>query len=233
MAQYDKLSEKYTQLITTDPLKQYSQFPSILKAIGETRDKIILDVGCGDGLLARVLNEKGAVVEAYDSSNAQIEKAMKSDLSDRINYILATPYTYVSSKKFDKVFSCVVLPYADNTEYLKQFFTSTYKYLKEDAFFVSLIINPDYGSFNKSLYGRVFKRKNQKIEVNFLNRIDNETILSDFKKTDYEKASIDAGFKSFEWKNLFIKEEGMKTMGDQYWNNFLSDCPNIIFIAYK
>ena len=58
-------------------------------------------------------------------------------------------------------------------------------------------------------------------------------IISDFKKIDYEKAAIDAGFKSFKWKNLFIKEEGMKTMGEEYWNDFLYDCPNIIFIAYK
>lgn len=76
--------------------------PALLEAIGEPRGSEVLDAGCGEGYLARILAGKGALVTGIDSSARLIEAAETQNLTDEF------PISFA-------VASVDELPYAEDT----------------------------------------------------------------------------------------------------------------------
>lgn len=76
--------------------------PAMLKAIGVSTDMTVLDAGCGEGYLSRILARRGATVTGVDSSGKLIEAARTQSHTDGLPI------------SFD-VASVDELPYADNT----------------------------------------------------------------------------------------------------------------------
>jgi len=130
-AKYDKkLSANYSSLIKQDPLKVYAQYPSTLHYLKNIKNKKILDIGCGDGLLPRMLAEKGAKVVAFDVSKEQIALAKKLSRGINIKYLVASPEKFKTAEKFDRAISTMVLIYARDLQEVKDFFTCAYNALK-------------------------------------------------------------------------------------------------------
>ena len=75
--------------------------PAMLQAIGEPNGLTILDAGCGEGYLSRILARKGAAVTGVDTSAKLIDAARTQNLVDALTI------------SFD-VASVYELPYADN-----------------------------------------------------------------------------------------------------------------------
>jgi 2-polyprenyl-3-methyl-5-hydroxy-6-metoxy-1,4-benzoquinol methylase len=75
--------------------------PAMLKAIGQPEGLRVLDAGCGEGYLSRILARNGAIVTGVDSSTKLIEAARAQNVTD------ALPVTFDTS-------SVDELPYADN-----------------------------------------------------------------------------------------------------------------------
>src|SRR6267154_1348233 len=75
--------------------------PAMLHAIGEPAGLEILDAGCGEGYLSRILAKKGANATGIDSSTKLIEAARSQNLPD------------VLSVSFD-IGSVDDLPYSDS-----------------------------------------------------------------------------------------------------------------------
>ncbi len=59
--------------------------PAVLRAIGEPRGLDILDAGCGEGYLSRVLARQGANVTGIDASANLIEAARTQSLNDALS----------------------------------------------------------------------------------------------------------------------------------------------------
>ena len=76
--------------------------PAMLKAIGASTGMTVLDAGCGEGYLSRILARRGATVTGVDSSGKLIEAARTQSHTDGLPI------------SFD-VASVDELPYADNT----------------------------------------------------------------------------------------------------------------------
>jgi 2-polyprenyl-3-methyl-5-hydroxy-6-metoxy-1,4-benzoquinol methylase len=76
--------------------------PAILKAIGQPAGLTVLDAGCGEGYLSRILAQNGATVTGVDSSTKLVEAARTQNLNDMLPVV------------FD-IASVDELPYADNT----------------------------------------------------------------------------------------------------------------------
>jgi 2-polyprenyl-3-methyl-5-hydroxy-6-metoxy-1,4-benzoquinol methylase len=75
--------------------------PAMLKAIGPPEGLTVLDAGCGEGYLSRILARNGATVTGVDSSTRLIEAARAKNLTD------ALPITFDTSSVDD-------LPYPDH-----------------------------------------------------------------------------------------------------------------------
>lgn len=58
--------------------------PAMLDAIGQPAGSTILDAGCGEGYLSRILARSGAMVTGVDSSARLIEAARAQNLTDKL-----------------------------------------------------------------------------------------------------------------------------------------------------
>jgi 2-polyprenyl-3-methyl-5-hydroxy-6-metoxy-1,4-benzoquinol methylase len=102
--QWDANASFWVQIIRENRDKYRNDLtdPAMLRAIGEPSNITVLDAGCGEGYLSRMLAKRGATVTGVDSSKRLIEAARTRSYAD------------VSSVSFD-VASVDELPYSDGT----------------------------------------------------------------------------------------------------------------------
>jgi ubiquinone/menaquinone biosynthesis C-methylase UbiE len=88
-------------------------FPGILKAIGKVSGRDVLDVGCGNGSLARILARMGNRVTGIDGSAGIIEHAKAREAANPLgaNYFAtdAANLSMFQANSFDLVTSCMAL----------------------------------------------------------------------------------------------------------------------------
>lgn len=81
------MAKWWKEYVIKDPLRSDVLFPHILKRLGNVKGKRILDAGCGEGILSRLLAEKGAQVTGVDFSlNLDYAKAMEEEKPLGIGY---------------------------------------------------------------------------------------------------------------------------------------------------
>jgi ubiquinone/menaquinone biosynthesis C-methylase UbiE len=86
--------------------------PVIMEMLGKVADRNILDAGCGEGFLSRLIAERGASVTAVDYSEKLLEIAKERTPDDLgIDYIHANLecLDMLDEDTFDFVVSCIVL----------------------------------------------------------------------------------------------------------------------------
>ena len=90
------------------------------RLIGDCNGKKILDLGCGNGYLARKYAREGAAVTADDSSFRMIEHAQARDPKNtlKINYIKsdASRLDAISDASYDLIFANMSLMNIEDTE---------------------------------------------------------------------------------------------------------------------
>ena len=84
---WDKISENYHDIIIS-PFQKGVKNPLFnkIERIGGTKDKTVMDAGCGTGELLGVLSSKFKKVYAIDFSSKMIEKAKESNKEDNIEF---------------------------------------------------------------------------------------------------------------------------------------------------
>jgi ubiquinone/menaquinone biosynthesis C-methylase UbiE len=127
--------------------------------IGDPKDKDLLDLGCGNGYLARRLAKSGARVTAIDSSPRMIENARKHDPNDSlgIRYVLTSAGSLDSIAKdsFDLVYANMSLMDIEDAEAA---ISEVGRILKRGGRFVASISHPcfDNGSNSGWLVERIY-----------------------------------------------------------------------------
>lgn len=121
--------------------------PAMLQAIGNPEGMTILDAGCGEGYLSRILAGKGAVVSGVDSSVGLIEAARTQNLADMlpitfdINSVDDLPYS-------NDVFDLVVCNHVINDLYDPSKPISEFaRILRPDGRLIILMLHPCF--YNK------------------------------------------------------------------------------------
>ncbi|MFE4974807.1 class I SAM-dependent methyltransferase [Kitasatospora sp. NPDC056651] len=133
MAQYDALAAR---LADVDKAIQFYrenlEFPSFLRALGPVRGKRVLDVGCGDGLYARMVARRGAEhVVGTDSSSEMIRLAEAAEAKQPlgIRYHVHDMATMPALGSFDLVIAVNVLHYADSRATLDGMYRQIHSHL--------------------------------------------------------------------------------------------------------
>ena len=138
-AAYDEIAEEYYLAGKT---KQgmgdlslsfhFLVLPSTLKLLGDVKGKKILDVGCGPGLYASLLTQKGAVIHGMDISKEFIRIAKEE--APTTEFILGNaerlPY---KNSEFDIVTAFTVLHYLNSWD---QALKEIHAILKKDGIFI-------------------------------------------------------------------------------------------------
>lgn len=89
--------------------------PGVLRILGLKAGNSLLDVGCGQGVMARAIPE-GVAYHGVDLSKALLEDAKKEDKKELHNYTLADATKKFSLPKTDFTHACIILALQDMAE---------------------------------------------------------------------------------------------------------------------
>lgn len=137
MSSYDKFAKQYSKSMSEkgDYFHQTQIDPFVYSIIGNPKGKVIYDIGCGNGYMARNLAGKGAKVFASDISRNLIKEAKKKSRNLDVQYAVhdAIDFSLYRSDCFDIVVMNMVIHYIKD---LNKLFKGVSKILKKDSIFV-------------------------------------------------------------------------------------------------
>ncbi len=110
---YQDLAERYSQMAEAKAENGFIEHPAIRRQLGNINGKVILDAGCGPGILATYMLNQGAEVMAFDISPKMIELARQRSAGRAKLFVadMAKPLSFVESSKFDIVASSLAIDY--------------------------------------------------------------------------------------------------------------------------
>ncbi|MCP2168192.1 Ubiquinone/menaquinone biosynthesis C-methylase UbiE [Goodfellowiella coeruleoviolacea] len=115
--QYDEFANRNSDIErVVGPYREEVEIPSLCGVLGPVRGKRVLDVGCGDGVYARVIKQRGAAhVVGVDVSAGMIElaRAIEAEQPLGVEYRVHDATTMPVLDAFDVVVAAAVLHYAD------------------------------------------------------------------------------------------------------------------------
>lgn len=115
--------------------------PPILELLGNVEGKWVLDAGCGEGYLSRMLSKQGANVTGIDYSCRMLELARQRTDDESIKYLHGNIENLhsIESQSFDRVVSNMVI---QDLEKYEEAIIEMYRLLKKDGIFVFSILHP-------------------------------------------------------------------------------------------
>ena len=197
-----------TEDMSGDPNRKYIIDPALWNLLGDVDKLAVLDAGCGNGYLTRVLASKGAKVIGIDFSGPFIEYCKKIESEKKLGCKFLegslTEMSMFENQSFDVVVSNVVI--VDVLDY-KTAFKEIARVLKDDGRFIWSNVHPVFG---RSCTAGDFKfprdsRRNEERYIKLIGRYFETggeltswfgTPTWQFIRTleDYSKALKDAGF---------------------------------------
>jgi toxoflavin synthase len=242
VVQFDSISATYAAFVAADPVRNFLHYPAVIGLLGAVKDKNILDIGCGDGLLVRKLAQGyGAHMTGYDKAADLIALAEDEEHKHPlgIKYSVDDPLTFEPTAVFNEAFSVMVICYSPNASYLGYFFDSAYRSLERGGRFISVTFNPDFDNFDEVVANRIFEQQDGRIKVNFLDPQTTDAgpiftaFLNQFSKDEYIGAAQAAGFEKVTWVNIYPTSDGVSLLGKKFWESYNRAQPYIIMIAEK
>ncbi len=137
---YDKIADVYYRKRKDGSLfiNEYVEMPATLSLLKNVKNKEILDLGCGPGIYAEILERRGGRVSGIDISSRMIElaKSNAKNVDFKVGTVYKLPY---KSSSFDIVLSTFVV---EHFERLDNAFQEVNRVLKKGGTFIFSIYNP-------------------------------------------------------------------------------------------
>ncbi len=212
---YDDFADEYAELVAKreeEGIENEPLVPRLLEVIGNVSGLTVLDAGCGEGYLGRILARRGANVTGIDISPRLIRVARSRDAEGRIDYRVADLSQPLSDYKqhFDLIASHFVL----NDVYDYQGFLATLSSVVKDEGRLVLSMNNPYSyvvrNHLKNYFdsGRAFSYRGltlEGIKVHFYQRTLEE----------YLDAALAAGFQLQRLVDVPTPEQFFHNMSDK------------------
>jgi len=150
---YDEFSKTY-DIDRTSPYFSFINYLEIEKVIPLVKDKRVLEVGCGTGLLLKEVDKIAKVAIGVDIS----EKMLRYARSRKLKVIQAdVAHLPFKDKLFDVVYSFKVLPHIPN---IKEALDEIKRVTKDDGYMVLEFYNPFSIKYlvNKLMPRKVYQR---------------------------------------------------------------------------
>lgn len=223
---YNEIAEIYRES-NTKPDKLYSILPTVLSLTDDLKNKVVLDLGCGDGFFTEAIATKNPrKIIGVDNSARQIELA-ENHASERVEYLLGDIFKDEFSKA-DLITAPFVLNYATDTNSLFLFLKKIYTTLTPGGK-VILVYDLPNGSDLKQFGakktltdtkdGAMFTIElfNQDIPICTLHAtyFTEETIKSLLKKSGFIKITT---------HSPIISQQGIKKLGENFWKGYADNC---------
>ena len=114
-APYDAMGEHFARHAADGAYNAHYDRPAVLQALGPVQGLRVLDAGCGPGLYAEALLERGAEVTGFDASPVMVELARRRvGQRARVDQArLGEPLPYPDGS-FDRVVCALAVHYAED-----------------------------------------------------------------------------------------------------------------------
>jgi 2-polyprenyl-3-methyl-5-hydroxy-6-metoxy-1,4-benzoquinol methylase len=141
---YDQFASQYTAMIARQEKAGVEASPLMtpfLQVVGDVSGLTVLDAGCGEGYLSRILAQRGANVTGIDIASPLVEIARTKEFAEQISYQLADLSQPLPAYQdhFDLVTSFFVLN--DIYDY-RGFLTTLGSVLKHEGRLILFMNNP-------------------------------------------------------------------------------------------
>jgi toxoflavin synthase len=237
-AVYDKFARHY-KASKTLPFREYIEWYTYNKLLGNISQKSVLDLACGEGFYSRRIKRKDAKrVVGVDISEEMIKLAKRQE--DRqllgIEYFVSDVMGLGKIGSFDLVVASYLLNYARTKEQLLKMLQTVSANLKPGGRFISINNNPDqppesfpicekYG-FTKSIAGPL--KEGDAITYEFFRggrkfRFDNYYLSI----KAHEEAAKRAGLGRIHWHKMEVSPDGVRIFGQKFWQDFIDHAPII------
>ncbi|MBT3387282.1 MAG: class I SAM-dependent methyltransferase [Desulfobacula sp.] len=234
-AVYDTIAELYKQSKML-PFRLHIEQFTLLKLLGDVKEKTILDLACGEGIYSRKISSMGAArVVGVDISPKMIELARKAGTSGKSEFIVKDVETLGKIGKFDIAVGMYLMNYAKTPKQLMRFCRAVAINLKSGGRFVGFNdypYNPQekYGTYEKYGFKKstVPARKEGDPITYYITTPDGREFQFDnfyLSPGTYEKAFKQAGFSSFSWEGPWLSKEGSINYPEGYWDDFMNHPP--------
>lgn len=148
MAIYDRFAKQYSESMSEegDYFHKAQIDPSIYGMIGSPKGKVIYDIGCGNGYMARYFAKMGAAVYASDASSRLIEDAKQKSKGLGIDYSVRDALNFDGYAKamFDVVTMNMVVHYIEDLDRLFAGISNVLKNKGVCAFSTNHFFRPGY-----------------------------------------------------------------------------------------
>lgn len=113
---YNQLAAQYSEKAVEKAENGYIERPMTHRLLGEVTGLRVLDAGCGPGINAKILTEKGARVTGVDVSPRMLEEARKRCGDSVVFYQadLSAPLTFLVDASFDRIYSSLAIDYVED-----------------------------------------------------------------------------------------------------------------------
>ena len=116
---------------------EFLEMPAMFELLGNIKGKKILDIGCGTGIYAKKMTQRGAIVKGFDISEQMISIARKEN--PELDLRQGSFYSIPFKERFDIAIAPLIIDYAKNWGTV---FKEVSKVLKKRGYFIFSARNP-------------------------------------------------------------------------------------------
>lgn len=189
-----------------------SLFSNIFDLVGEVKNKVIIDAGCGEGRLSRLLAERGGKVYGFDVSSTMIKEANFNESARPLGikyFIHDLTEPLPDSRMYDIVIANLVL---FNIHDLNTAVANISKILKPNGKFIFSLLHPCFNMTKGQWYNlRYIGRKGGKIVFDIKRSYkDNSCYKKEFfflsGEVNFYHRPIETYFKTLSSNNLLVSD---------------------------
>ena len=220
-------AEEYARTKKSAEFRDAVEFHTIFSLIGNPTGLHILDAGCGDGIYARELIDRGASrVIGVDCAQDFIDLAKEKNkgYESKIEYHLSFMQDFFGKNDQDLIVGSFVLSYPRSLEEAVAYCTAMASHLKEGGRFIGFNNNP-FDVFKGERYAKYGFRKVMNGDkegseiVYWVEGRTNPIVNYYLHPETYERAFKEAGFSKFEWTSVQLEPSERE---NEFWEEFLS-----------
>lgn len=174
---YSKYAKDYGKVVLDNVYNAQLERPSHQAMLPELQGKSVLDLGCGPGVYAQYLTERGAQVTSIDVSQDMVD-IVKNKLGDSVNAYrqdLSLGLPQESDGQYDLVISPLAVHYLED---LTPLFSDIKRVLKKDGIFlfsthhpmIDFQYSPSGNYFEQELLTQTWDMIGKPVEVRFYRR---------------------------------------------------------------
>lgn len=138
---FERMADRYAELVETKAHNVYYERPAMLSLLPDVEGRRVLDAGCGPGVYAELLLDRGADVFCVDGSQRMVELAGRR-LGDRAVVVradLGVPLDFLEDGSFDVVLAALVIDYVRDWRSL---FAEFHRVLRTGGFLIFSVEHP-------------------------------------------------------------------------------------------